>query len=88
MFVSIEAFSLCLPMSAGTSMFSFSLRSIAVLVKSVIPDTPEAMRLAAVKRARRRFLMRVLLRSGAGLMISASRSSRSVVSSSWISGGN
>ena len=75
-------------MSAGTSMFSFSLRSIAVLVKSATPDTPEARRLAAVKRARRRFLMRVLLRSGSGLRISVSRSSRSVVSSSWISGGN
>ena len=59
-----------------------------VLVKSATPEIPDARRPIVVTIAAIRFLIRVGLRSGSGLMISASRSSRSVASSSWVSVGN
>ena len=70
------------------SMFSFSPRSIVVLVKSATPETPEARRPIVVTIAAMRFLIRVGLRSGSGLIISASRSSRSESISCLISVGN
>ena len=66
-------------MGEGTSMFSFSPRSIAVFVKSASPDAPEArmpmarMPIAAMIAAKR-CLRRVGLRSVSDLSISASRS--------------
>ena len=62
------------PMSAGTSMFSFSLRSIAAFVKSATPSTPKARMSIAAVIAVKRCLRRVGLRSVSDLSISASRS--------------
>ena len=71
----------------GNSIPILVARSVALVAKSVMPAIGAAMRVPAAARAMRRFLSLVRLRSASGFLSSSSTTSRSIVSSSWISFG-
>ena len=69
-------------------MWSLVPISRTLLVKSVMPAIGAAIMVAAVKRAIRLRFRRAGLRWSLGFWISVSRSSRSMMTPSWISAGN